>query len=39
MKNITRIFLITLISLFLAIGISFAGLKVNEYSGFLGDYS
>lgn len=39
MKNISKIFLITLISLCLALGISYAGLKVKEYSGFLGDYS
>jgi hypothetical protein len=39
MKNSPRIFLITLISLCLLIGISYAGLKVKDYSGFLGDYS
>ncbi len=39
MKNVPRILLIALISLCLTIGISYAGLKVKEYSGFLGDYS
>jgi hypothetical protein len=39
MKNGFRIFLIILITLCFAIGTSFAGLKVKEYSGFLGDYS
>ena len=39
MKNVSRIFLIILIILCVAIGISYAGLKVKDYSGFLGDYS
>lgn len=39
MKNVPRILLIALISLCLTIGISYAGLKVKEYSGFLSDYS
>jgi len=39
MKSARKILLIALISLCLAIGVSYAGLKVKEYSGFLGDYS
>jgi len=39
MKNVRKILVITLISLCLSIGISYAGLKVKDYSGFLGDYS
>jgi hypothetical protein len=39
MEKARKILLIALLSLCLAIGISYAGLKVKEYSGFLGDYS
>jgi len=39
MKNVLRILLIAVISLGVSIGISYAGLKIKGYSGFLGDYS